>query len=179
VSSRETVRFWVENPKCLFRILAITSPLFLIPPSTIIHNNIIYVIYYITQNQLRTSKKFSLLWCSLKHTLFFKPYYEIEYPSVFKYVVILKGISGKDVFYNTLTTLSDECPSCFTIKNWGVAFKWIKKIKRSREVKDRFLYIDNRQRRCCRWLNFRRSKNRCKTNIRDFEHLIWTRFSYH
>jgi hypothetical protein len=40
-----TNTIWNYNPKYLFRILAITSPLFLIYPSTIIHNNIIYIMY--------------------------------------------------------------------------------------------------------------------------------------
>jgi hypothetical protein len=40
-----------------------------------------------------------------------------------------------------LTTLADQCPSCFTIKIWVVTFNTligVKKLRTGRELEDRF-----------------------------------------
>lgn len=47
---------------------------------------------------------------------------KIEYRSVIKYL-FLKGLSGKEIYDDMLTTLGDQCPSYSTIKNWVADFK--------------------------------------------------------
>jgi hypothetical protein len=57
-------------------------------------------------------------------------------------VAIFEGVIWQKKKINgMLTTLADQCPSCFTIKIWVVTFNTligVKKLRTGRELEDRF-----------------------------------------